>query len=88
MKYQVLVGNIGTVVDTDDHKEAVRTFHEYVRQANDGYGRASGESVVFMRDGEPVSERLSDEDRYGEHFTPEQKQKVVAAFKPHFPEEA
>jgi argonaute-like protein implicated in RNA metabolism and viral defense len=88
MGYQIIVGNIGTVLDTNDHRLAVVTFHDYVRQANAGYGRASGESVVFMRDGEIVSERLSDVDRYGEDFTEAQKAKVVAAFKPYFPEEA
>lgn len=60
--YQVIVGNIGTVVNTNDHTEASRAFHEYVRQANTGYGRAAGESVVFMRGDEVISERPSDDE--------------------------
>ena len=60
--YQIVVGNIGTVLTTQDHSEAVRTFHSYVTDANNGYGRAAGEYVAFLRNGDIVSERPSDFD--------------------------
>lgn len=62
-EYQVVVGNIGTVYSGLNLDEAIRTFHEYVRQSRSGYGRAAGESVVIMKDGEPMTEveGMSDE---------------------------
>lgn len=56
MKYQVVVGNIGTVVDTDDRSEATRTFHEYVWKSTADEGRATGEPITLFRDGEPLVE--------------------------------
>jgi len=52
MKHQILVGNIGTVRDTDSHKEALSAFREYKAQSKEGYGRASGEPVTWLQDGE------------------------------------
>jgi hypothetical protein len=51
--YQVIVGNIGTVYDGGDLKEAHKAFDEYEAQSENGYGRASGESVALF-DGEEI----------------------------------
>jgi hypothetical protein len=50
-KYQVIVSNIGNVYDGSDFKVATDTYREYLAQSKDGYGRASGESVVLLEDG-------------------------------------
>jgi len=55
-KYQVIVGNIGTVYAGDDLTEAKEYFKEYYEQSKDGYGRAGGESVTLMVDGEPIAD--------------------------------
>jgi len=52
MKHQILVGNIGNVLDTASQKEAQRAFSEYKAQSKEGYGRASGEPVTWFKDGE------------------------------------
>jgi len=51
-KYQVVVGNIGHVLDSDNGREAMRTYREYIRQSKAEYGRASGEPVTLFADGE------------------------------------
>jgi hypothetical protein len=55
--YAVHVGNIGTVYDGADKREASRTFRHYVEQSKSGVGRAAGESVrIESSDGTPVRE--------------------------------
>ncbi len=54
--YQVIVGNIGTVEDTDSIVKANATFREYVEQSQSNVGRAGGEDVTLLRDGEPTRE--------------------------------
>ena len=54
MRYQVIVGNIGIVHDGDDLVEATTIFHDYCFLSTDGNGRASGEEVHLMEDGEPI----------------------------------
>jgi len=61
IRYEVIVGNIGTVYDGSDRDEAEDTFDEYVRQSKSGRGRAGGESVVLMKDDEPVAEHNVEE---------------------------
>jgi len=62
--YEVVVGNVGTVYPDvfddrlTDSAHAGRIYREYVRQSLNGDGRASGEDVTLMRDGEPISEHL------------------------------
>ena len=53
--YEVNVGNIGNIACADE-AEANETFNEYVEQSKSGRGRAAGESVILMKDGEPVKE--------------------------------
>jgi len=52
--YEVLVGNIGTVYSGPLFKQALQDYGEYKRQSMGGYGRASGEPVTLVKDGEPL----------------------------------
>jgi len=61
--YEVIVGNVGTVFDGNDQEEAERAFNDYVRSSKTGRGRAGGESVVFLMNGEIVAEHEGDPER-------------------------
>jgi hypothetical protein len=55
----VVVGNIGTVVDSKEkgaYTIARKAFEEYRQMSKDGYGRAAGEDVTWLMDGEPYRE--------------------------------
>ena len=54
--YQVIVGNMGSVCDTDSERIAKNHYRDYVAQSTADHGRASGEPVTLMHDGEPVQE--------------------------------
>lgn len=53
-RYQVIVGNLGTVYDGANPIEARREFGEMKRMSQAPLGRASGEPVTLMMDGEPL----------------------------------
>lgn len=53
--YTVNVGNIGNI-DYESEEEARAAFEEYVDQSKSGYGRAAGEDVYLLQDGEIVDE--------------------------------
>lgn len=53
--YSVVVGNIG-VIQCKNQKEAIKTYNEYVKQSKNLIGRAAGEDVTLMIDGEPTKE--------------------------------
>lgn len=55
-KFEVVVGNIGSVYHGDLLREALLTFKVYKDQSKEGYGRAGGEQVTLFRDGEPWRE--------------------------------
>ena len=55
-KFQVIVGNIGTVYDGDDYNEAMKNYNEYSEQSKQQYGRAAGEPVTLWIEGEPALE--------------------------------
>jgi hypothetical protein len=55
-RYTVLVGNIGQVLDTADHDQAVASYEEYILDSINNYGRAAGESVTLLKDGKPIRE--------------------------------
>lgn len=55
--WSVNVGNIGNI-DEDTEEAARATFKEYVEQSKSGVGRAGGESVYLLQDGEPVEEYI------------------------------
>lgn len=58
MKYQVIVGNIGTVTDTDNKAEATGDYWDYVDLSISDYGRGGNEDVTLMEDGEPIKEHF------------------------------
>ncbi len=49
-KYQVIVGNIGTVYEGSDVACAKAAFEVYANASRDGIGRAAGEQVVIITD--------------------------------------
>jgi hypothetical protein len=51
-QYEVIVGNIGTVYQGSNLKQANERYKEYVKQSKRGLGRAGGESVTMMKGGE------------------------------------
>ena len=50
--YTVVVGNIGMVLETNQHSAAVRCFQDYVILSSDHFGRSAGEDVTMLRDDE------------------------------------
>lgn len=66
MKYQVIVGNIGTAHDGNNFRTALSLYHAYVRDSKKGIGRGAGEEVTLMDDGEPVREHRPL--GYGDHW--------------------
>jgi hypothetical protein len=52
--YEVISGNIGRVYAGNRLKLAREAYAEYARQSEDGYGRAAGEDVLLLKDGEPL----------------------------------
>ena len=64
-RWEVIVGNIGTVYSGSDEKQARKDYRDYVDISRAGAGSAGGEPVTLMRDGEPELEHegtLSDDD--------------------------
>lgn len=55
-QYSVIVGNVGTVLDTTDRNEAIKTYGEYKRISIAGAGRAGGEDVALFCDDDPLYE--------------------------------
>jgi len=56
MKYQIIVGNVGTIVDTDNGFNAIAEYNRAIARSKTGSGREYREDVTLMRDGEPVRE--------------------------------
>lgn len=54
--YTVIVSNMGTLCDTYDRREAMDYFKSAVEEVSAPRGRASGESVTLMFDGEIIRE--------------------------------
>ena len=52
------VGNLGQVFEGPNEIKAREAFKEYKGQSESDYGRAAGESVTLMRDGEPIQEHI------------------------------
>ena len=55
-RHTVIVGNIGMVYDGTDANEAIENYLEYASQSRRNYGRAAGEPVAHLIDGEPERE--------------------------------
>lgn len=51
-KYDVVVGNIGYVVTDGSKREALAAYNEYIWQSKLSLGRASGEDVTILKNGE------------------------------------
>jgi hypothetical protein len=56
--YEVIVGNIGTVYRGGDVEEATALYVDYTDQSEMKSGRASGEDIVLMGDGEIILEYI------------------------------
>lgn len=50
--WEVIVGNIGTVLTTENGFDAKQTYSDYKKQSESEHGRASGESVVLLKNGD------------------------------------
>lgn len=57
-QYIVIVGNVGSVLETTNRNEAIKTYGEYKRISTTGVGRAGGEDVTLTCDGEPLYEHF------------------------------
>lgn len=55
-RYEVIVGNVGTVHDSVYQRDAEQVYVDYVARSQNGLGRAAWESVILMVDGEIVQE--------------------------------
>lgn len=55
-KYELIVGNIGRVFESNNLKDCMKKFRHYVTQSKSGVGRAGGESIILLREGEPIEE--------------------------------
>ena len=64
-RYIVIVGNVGTVYHGGNEEKANEIFNEYERQSETDRGRAGGENVTLLENGEIRREhfgsRLSEE---------------------------
>ena len=54
--YQVIVGNVGTVYDGTSNSDAIMTWIAYCDMSREGRGRAAGETVTILKDGEIANE--------------------------------
>lgn len=57
-KFQVVVGNIGTVYDGNNFMQAQSKYSSYVKLAKAPHGRASGENVTFFHNDEIRAEYI------------------------------
>ena len=53
-EYQVLVGNIGSVYSGPDRGEAEEVYFHYEDLSDEGVGRAAGETVTMLGNGEVI----------------------------------
>jgi hypothetical protein len=60
MVYEVIVGNIGYVYKGDDQKIAEEMFDAYCTLSRHSKGRAAGEDVTLMCNGETQAELHSE----------------------------
>ena len=54
--YEVIVGNVGSVYSGHNLREAMKKYRTYIDTSKSGVGRAGGESVMLMKNGEPHKE--------------------------------
>lgn len=58
--FEVVVGNIGTVFAGSDGARAADVFEDYMKRSKSGRGRAAGEDVVLVEDGEITVEYIGE----------------------------
>lgn len=51
-RFEIIVGNVGTVYTGNNRVEAENEYRECCAMVDQPYGRASGEDVTFMMDGD------------------------------------
>ena len=66
MKYEVVVGNLGSVHAGSNGRTARQIFVDYCNASVKGWGRAAGESVTLFRDDEIVEEYIGTQSRNGQ----------------------
>ena len=62
-KFQVVVGNVGTVYDGNSYMVAQCKYDRYVKASRAGEGRVAGEPVTLMHNGEVRMEHAGREVR-------------------------
>lgn len=62
MRYELIVGNVGTVLRTKNGALARVEYGRWRRESNARFGRASGEPVTLMRDGDVLFEHSPQEE--------------------------
>jgi hypothetical protein len=62
-RWEVVVGNVGTVFDGTRESAARQEYKDYVILSKSGNGRAGGESVTLMCDGDIVQEHIGPNDQ-------------------------
>jgi hypothetical protein len=50
MRYEVIVGNVGSVYNGDSEASARAVYNSYVRAADGDVGRAAGKDVTLLGD--------------------------------------
>ncbi len=55
-RYSVVVGNVGTVYDGANNREAQTHFSDYVKLSKENYGRVGNEPVYLFMNGDPIRE--------------------------------
>jgi hypothetical protein len=78
-EYELLVGSLGTVLRTKKKEQAEEAWREYVAMSKEGVGRAAGEDVTLMQDGEPMKEHYGTMDPFG--ATPSASRAAIRAIK-------
>lgn len=58
-RFEILISNIGTVYKGNNRMEAENEYRECCETVDMPYGRASGENVTFMVDGDIHREHTS-----------------------------
>jgi len=65
--YEVVVGNVGSVYSGQDMASGLRKFSDYVNASKAEVGRAGGESVTLLCDGEIIKEYVGTIDADGRY---------------------
>ena len=57
-KYEIVVGNIGSVYTGNNYHNAKQEYEGWVNISREQYGRAAGEDVTLFEDWEPIMEHI------------------------------